>query len=395
MMMDVTHLMQICQATAELLKQEPTLVDKTGIETVSVVGDLHGSLGSLEKVLQILGRDLENSTDAAAKSRCIVFDGDFVDRGDDSIEVLLTLLLFKIAYPEQVVLIRGNHEDSMVAQVYGFADELLHKYNMGGINDNENNVVEAQKALQTAWIPISQFFSALPMGVVTDTAFIVHGGLPSKDFSLDQLRRVTVQDRCQYASLVEVDTPTELMLGGLLWSDPSSHHGIHPNRQRGRGVTFGPDVTREFLTQEHLRYLVRGHEEVPSGYQQRHCGNGKSVITVFSAVDYTAGEHNLGSIVNLTSSDGQHTPITFDLPHDDDVVVVDNTIHHTQHAVDECNDSSTDPTATTTTTTAISSNLQRRSSLWERLEGLAQPFMAFSRTTSQMDEKHQHHQPPQ
>lgn len=243
-----------------------------------------------------------------------------MDRGDDSIEVLLTLLLLKIAYPEQVVLLRGNHEDSMVAQVYGFADELLRKYNLG------DDAQQGQAALQTLWRPISDIFAALPMGVVTDTAFIVHGGLPSRDFRLDQLRQLTTEDRCQYHTLVQPTTPTELMLGGLLWSDPSKRPGIHPNHIRGKGVLFGRDVAHEFLTREKLTYLVRGHEEVNSGYQQMTCGDGKSVLTVFSAVDNHDNDDDImtdhtkqeptnvaASIINLTS-DGKHTPITFHLP---------------------------------------------------------------------------------
>ena len=296
---DVLTFMQLCQATASLLKQETTLVDKTGIETVTVVGDLHGSLASLKKIMEIIGDNLAD--------KCIVFDGDFVDRGEASVEVLLTLLLLKIAYPDQIVLLRGNHEDSMVAQVYGFADELLSKFHLGDKED----------ALKEIWGPISELFAALPLGCVTDTAFIVHGGLPSADFSLNELRQLTVEERCQYTSGIQPQSPTQHMLGGLLWSDPVQRPGIHPNLYRGKGVTFGPDIAREFLARENLRYLVRGHEEVPSGYKQIKCaGNGDdrdmSVITIFSAVDYEDG-NNKGSIVNFTASDGTHTPITFDL----------------------------------------------------------------------------------
>lgn len=289
--LDVNAVVTLCKATTTLLRAEPTLLDKTGVPTVTVVGDLHGSLPSLKMILEMVG-DLDD------RSRCLVFDGDFVDRGDASLEVFLTLLLLKIAYPNQVALVRGNHEDSMVAKVYGFADELQSKYGLG------------ESARETLWKQMSETFAALPLGVVTDTAFIAHGGLPSKDFRLDHLRNVTADDRCKCHTLVQPKTATEKMIESLLWSDPTSKPGIHPS-PRGTGVQFGSDVARNFLMQENLQFLVRGHEPIEGGVRRLDCGEGRSVITVFSAANYPNGEgHNVGAILELTS-DGRHTPIIF------------------------------------------------------------------------------------
>ena len=43
-----------------------------------------------------------------------VFDGDFVDRGHYGAEVILLLSALKCYSPENVALLRGNHEDTTV-----------------------------------------------------------------------------------------------------------------------------------------------------------------------------------------------------------------------------------------------------------------------------------------
>ncbi|KAH8063519.1 manganese ion binding protein [Aureococcus anophagefferens] len=85
-----------------------------------VVGDLHGSLGDLVTACGLAGEP--------GPSTRIVFNGDFVDRGRDGVEVLGVVLALHLTFPEFVKVNRGNHEDTALSSAYDFEGELTRKY---------------------------------------------------------------------------------------------------------------------------------------------------------------------------------------------------------------------------------------------------------------------------
>ena len=46
-----------------------------------------------------------------------------MDRGKQSLETICLLLAYKIKYPENFFLLRGNHECASINRIYGFYDE--------------------------------------------------------------------------------------------------------------------------------------------------------------------------------------------------------------------------------------------------------------------------------
>ncbi|MCI0536939.1 MAG: metallophosphoesterase, partial [Verrucomicrobiales bacterium] len=92
-------------------------------------GDLHGDVHSLVAWLDWLNKNkyLEDFK-LTRPNLYVVMLGDYTDRGTYGIEVLYTLLRLKLANPDRVCLIRGNHEDVTLAMNYGFLAEIQAKY---------------------------------------------------------------------------------------------------------------------------------------------------------------------------------------------------------------------------------------------------------------------------
>ncbi|XP_047448380.1 serine/threonine-protein phosphatase with EF-hands 2 isoform X2 [Mugil cephalus] len=170
------YVLQLLMETWKRLRMLPNInrISTCHSKEIAICGDLHGQLEDLLLIFY------KNGMPSLEKP--YVFNGDFVDRGKDSIEILLILFSFMLVYPGDVYLNRGNHEDHIVNLRYGFTKEVLTKYRMHG--------KRILKLLQ-------KIFSWLPLATVIDQKVLVlHGGI-SDSTDLGILARV---DRHNYVS---------------------------------------------------------------------------------------------------------------------------------------------------------------------------------------------------
>ncbi|KAG0410828.1 hypothetical protein HPB47_012047, partial [Ixodes persulcatus] len=222
-----------------------------------------------------------------------VFNGDFVDRGMHSVEVLVLLLVCMLVWKDAVFLNRGNHEDFNVNLRYGFLKEIMFKYTVSKFFPYYYFFCDSVclKNLNASWLPIAT--------LIDNKVFVVHGGVSSET----DLKVVAAINRHQFVTVLQpplhhsgYNANEWRQLVDLLWSDPRPQPGCRPNDMRGGGSFFGPDVTAAFLRRHKLDWIIRSHECKPDGFEYAH--NGK-VLTIFSASNYYDIGSNRGAYVKL------------------------------------------------------------------------------------------------
>ena len=216
-----------------------------------VVGDLHGDLESLVFILQesrFLDK-MEKNRDSA-----LIFLGDYGDRGEKSAEVYFMVLKLKLAFPAQVIMLRGNHEGpkNLVAEPHDLPLQFQGRF---GID------------WQLAYEKIQDIWPYLYNAVIVESCYLmVHGGVSPEITSLQCIADAQ-------------ENSNEALLEDLLWSDPDDYERGVSFSPRGAGKLFGKKVTLQVLSKLNVKILVRGHEPCSEGFKINHDGK---VLTLFS-----------------------------------------------------------------------------------------------------------------
>jgi serine/threonine-protein phosphatase PP1 catalytic subunit len=253
---EIKHLCM--RARPILLDQQPMLLELEA--PIKICGDIHGQYTDLLRLFEYGG---------FPPTANYLFLGDYVDRGKQSIETICLLLAYKIQYPENFFILRGNHESAGINRIYGFYDECKRRYSI------------------KLWKVFSDVFNCLPAAALIEEKILcMHGGLSPELQSLQQISNI---DR-------PCDVPDMGLLCDLLWSDPDGSISGWGDNDRGVSFVFGADIVTNFLQRQDLDLIVRAHQVVEDGYE---FFAGRRLVTLFSAPNYCGEFDNAGGMISV------------------------------------------------------------------------------------------------
>jgi hypothetical protein len=157
------RMVALCERARAILVAEPRVIRLPA--PAVVVGDIHGDKIDLDALAAHVWPDGV----AKLPGGGVVFLGDYVDRGSDSVAVVCTLFAMKVTSPAAVVLLRGNHEDRTVncraaGSGMGFKEECRKRFGWQG---------------DMVWAACNDAFDCLPIAaIISDSVFCAHGGVP-------------------------------------------------------------------------------------------------------------------------------------------------------------------------------------------------------------------------
>ncbi|TDZ39336.1 Serine/threonine-protein phosphatase PP-Z [Colletotrichum trifolii] len=254
------EIVAICQRAREVLLSQPALLELDA--PVKIVGDVHGQYTDLIRMFEMCG---------FPPSSNYLFLGDYVDRGKQSLETILLLLCYKLKFPNNFFLLRGNHECANVTRVYGFYDECKRRCNV------------------KIWKTFIDCFNTLPIAaIVAGKIFCVHGGLSPALSHMDDIRNIARP----------TDVPDYGLLNDLLWSDPADVEQDWEANERGVSYCFGKRVILDFLARHDFDLICRAHMVVEDGYE---FFNDRVLVTVFSAPNYCGEFDNWGAVMSVSN----------------------------------------------------------------------------------------------
>ena len=232
-----------------------------------ICGCINAHFEELKDIFKICGDISENK---------YLFLGDYVGRGWNGLSTFMLLILYLIKYPNNITLLRGNHDSRTMSIMYGLYDECLKK-------------IEIKDEAEDIYNKINELFDLLQLAAVVDNKyFCIHGGLSPELKKIDILNNIERKK----------EIPEKGIITDLIWSDPKEEVNEFEPSKKGAGQFYGEKAVNDFIKENNnIEMIIRSHELVDDG---RKFQFNNKLLTVFSAPDYGGREgFNIGSVLKI------------------------------------------------------------------------------------------------
>lgn len=297
-------ILELCQDAVKVFELEPLYLDLPS--NIFVIGDIHGNYADLQYFMSelLLFGDIEITPYS------FLALGDYVDRGEHSVECVALLLALKCLSPSTFFMLRGNHEDPGIngdMDTYGY-----------DCFQAQSRCIFGEEMGMTVWNAINAVFKVLPLAACIDKKiFCSHGGLPRYYGPPENDDRIKILQSPEFPRLRSLFEPLDMSVLGkekmerfwvaafdLMWSDPSdddsemNEYGFGRNDRGNCIITFSEVAVDNFLSANGLELMFRAHQEKSDGLK---LSKSAKCLTIFSSSNYQ-GHGNGAGVVYVSSS---------------------------------------------------------------------------------------------
>jgi predicted phosphodiesterase len=237
-----------------------------------IVGDTHGELQS---TLRVIKPFLEEKVGA------LLFLGDYIEEGEDSLINIVLLLALAVAWPDRVLLLRGNHEEFNTNTTYSFSNTLKKIYS----KEKDNKLIEGY---------FKDMFNIMSLAAITaQSSICMHGGLPKNFVDLEILNKIPrPHDLIEKISNGKDSKSYRSIVDQIRWNDPDDEMQEAPMYKSYHGnKLYSKKEVLKFLSHNKLKRIIRSHESRRGSFEIMFGGRLYHILSMESDTTDSVSQH--------------------------------------------------------------------------------------------------------
>lgn len=221
---------------------------------IEIHADFHGDgqslIAWLESLVDNKWLDRTNPFKIIKKNAYLLCLGDYANRGKYGAEIFFILYQLYFNNPDQVILLRGNHEEKWVQESLGFSTELDKKFK------NESNKILDLLAKSYKYLPTAFFLGCENSNSTIDFVLFAHGCI---DTQYNPQPFLDDSETNLYQRLTSDDTTTGFTNCLFDFNNESPNNNSNGNFSQ----SFTTNWFKKASQKNNLYSLFRGHQHGP------------------------------------------------------------------------------------------------------------------------------------